>query len=279
MEIKSLGKTPLAKITDCFNAAFADYVVKFQVTEEQLGQRWRAARVRYDLSFGAFAGDQLLGFFITGVDDWEGKRTAFNMGTGVIPAFRGQRLVKQMYEHAFPHFRKAGIEQCLLEVIVGNDKAIRAYQSVGFAIGRTLHCFNGHLEKIEESVLPPLRFRKTAVPRWKKYAALQPFAPSWEHTNAAIDFQRKAYEYWEFYEADDLKGYFVLNPETGAIPQIGMQAGRWNDLGPFLFARIASRSGRIKMNNVESTAEDLLGLLRRRKLQNKIDQYEMKLLL
>lgn len=279
MEIKSLENTSLAILTECLNASFADYIITFQVTEEQLKTRWRAARVRYDLSFGAFEAGQLVGFFITGVDQWEGKVTAFNMATGVIPAFRGQRLVKQLYEHAFPQFRADGIEQCMLEVIIGNDKAIRAYQSVGFEIGRSLYCFSGPLEKVEESINPPLRFRKTAIPRWKKYTELEPYAPTWEHTAAAIDLQRAAYEYWEFYEDDDLMGYFVIRPDSGFTPQIGVRPGRWNDMGPFLFARIAKRYGKIKLNNVESTAEVFLGLLRRRNLKNAVNQYEMKLLL
>lgn len=277
MEIKNLSQTSLSIITDCFNTSFADYIIKFPTaTEEYFENRWRAARVNYDLSFGAFEGDQLVGFFITGVDQWEGKLTAFNMGTGVIPDFRGQKIVKQLYEFAFPIFQEKGIEQCLLEVIIGNDKAIKAYQSVGFEIGRTLHCFSGTLDKKEDIVLPPLRFRKTAVPRWKKYKALQPYAPSWENNAAAIDLARKNYEYWEFYENDILVGYFVGNPTTGSVPQIGMAPGRWLDIGSMLFARVATRIGKVRMINVESTATDLLGMIKRRKLVNTVDQYEMK---
>ncbi len=277
MEIKNLAQTSLADITDCFNRSFADYIVKFEATEEQLRARWKAGRVDYESSFGAFAGDQLVGFFISGVDDYNGKRTAFNMATGVIPAFRGRRIVKQLYEHAFPHFRAIGIRQCMLEVIVGNDIAIKAYQSVGFEIGRTLHCFSGSLNLTVEEILPPLRFRKTAVPRWKKYKSMEPYAPSWEHTAAAIDLARKEYEYWEFYEGDVLQGFFCGKKENGFTPHVWVNPARWNDLGPFLFARMATRFGKLKINNVESTATDLIGLLKRRKLKNTIDQYEMKM--
>lgn len=277
MQIKNLSQIPFTAIVDCFNHSFEDYIVTFPKQEAPYFQnRWKAARVDYELSFGAFVEDQLVGFFITGIDRWQDKLTAFNMGTGVLPAFRGQRIVKQLYEFAFPFFQKKGVEQCLLEVIIGNDKAIRAYQSVGFEIERTLHCFTGTLEKREDTVLPPLRFRKTAVPRWKKYLSLQPYRPSWEQNAAAIDLARKDYEYWEFYENDQLIGYFIGNPTTGAVPQIGMAPGRWLDMGPMLFTRIATRIGKVKIINVESTATDLIGMIKRRKLANILDQYEMK---
>jgi len=277
MDIKNLSQTSLTKITECFNLSFADYIVKFTATEEYLRSRWKAGRVDYKQSFGAFEGEQLVGFFIIGIDDYDGRRTAFNMATGVIPDFRGQRIVKQLYEYAFPHFRENGVRQCMLEVIIGNDIAVKAYQSVGFEIARSLHCFSGKLKLKEEQVMPPLRFRKTAVPRWKKYKSLSPYAPSWEQTPAAIDLARKEYEYWEFYEGDVLQGFFCGKKENGFTPCIFMNPARWNDLGPFLFARMATRFGKLKINNVESTAKDLIGLLKRRQLENTIDQYEMKM--
>ncbi len=277
IEIKHLAETSLADITECFNQSFADYIVKFNATEEGLAARWKAGRVDFQMSFGAFEEDQLVGFFITGIDDYDGKRTAFNLATGVIPAARGQRIVQRLYDYAFPHFRENGVQQCMLEVIVGNDIAIKAYQNVGFEIGRTLHCFSGSLKWNEDVILPPLRFRKTAVPRWKKYEELQPYAPSWEHTPAAIDLARKEYDFWEFYEGKILRGFFCGKKENGFTPHVWVDPARWNDLGPFLFARIANRFGKIKMNNVESTATELIGLLKRRKVENKIDQYEMKM--
>jgi len=108
--------------------------------------RWNWARVDYELSFGVFEGEQLVAFIINGIDQHNGKRTAFNTGTGVIKNFRGQQLVDKMYAAALPHFQKAGIEKYLLEVFVNNERAIRVYERIGFKKIRRLKCYKGKLQ-------------------------------------------------------------------------------------------------------------------------------------
>src|SRR5687768_6451246 len=121
MEIKSLENTPLAEIAACFNLAFSDYFVKFAATEEYLKNRWRANSVDYSLSFGAFENGKLVAFIIHGIDKLNGKKTAYNAGTGVIPEFRGQKLVAQLYDFALSRLKAAGILQSTLEVITQNQ--------------------------------------------------------------------------------------------------------------------------------------------------------------
>jgi len=102
MKIKSLETTSLHEIVTCFSEAFADYIIKMPNDPVFWKERWRLARVRYDLSFGAFEGDQMVGFIMIGVDQDAGHLTAFNTGTGVIPAFRGRQIVDKIYEKAIP---------------------------------------------------------------------------------------------------------------------------------------------------------------------------------
>ena len=70
----------------------------------------------------------------------ENKFTAFNSGTGVVPKYRGRRIVKQLYDFAIPELLKRGVEKCGLEVIKENEKAIKAYRRVGFEIIKILKC-------------------------------------------------------------------------------------------------------------------------------------------
>ena len=79
-----------------FNDAFSDYIIKFTATEEYLKTRWEAAAVNFDLSFGAFKNNKLIGFIIHGIDKQNGINTAFNVATGVIPEHRGKRIVKEI---------------------------------------------------------------------------------------------------------------------------------------------------------------------------------------
>lgn len=62
--------------------AFSDYAVDSRMTKEQLGRMLVHNGVRYDLSAGAFDGDEMVGFTINGLDQWDGVLTAYDSGTG-----------------------------------------------------------------------------------------------------------------------------------------------------------------------------------------------------
>ena len=143
MQIKNLATTPLPQIVECFNLAFANYFVKMPTDVAYYEGRWRSARVDYEASIGVFDKDKLVALMIIGIDYHNGKLTAFNTGTGVIPDYKGQALVDKMYEFARPIFQKKGIQKCMLEVIQGNARAIRVYERIGFKIVRSLRCFRG----------------------------------------------------------------------------------------------------------------------------------------
>ena len=145
MQIRSLNQIKFGDLIECFNQSFVGYFVKMQKSNEFWEKRWKAARVDYSLSFGMFDGNDLVGFIINGIDFKNDLLTAFNSGTGVLPAYRGKRIVKQLYDFAIPILIEKGVKNCGLEVIVGNEKAIKAYKSVGFEITRSLKCYSGEL--------------------------------------------------------------------------------------------------------------------------------------
>jgi len=106
MEFINLDKTPLSILTSCFNLAFSDYFVKFNATEDYLRDRWFAADVDFSLSAGVMDKNELVGFIINGVREWNGIQSAFNVGTGVIPSCRGNRLTEKMYQFLQPLMKK-----------------------------------------------------------------------------------------------------------------------------------------------------------------------------
>lgn len=277
MEIRFLGKTPLAQIVDCFNEAFADYIVPFQVEEEQIRRRWLSSRVDYGLSYGAFEGERLVGFMMTGVDRWNGQRTAYNSGTGVIPAYRGKRIVRQLYDKAIPSFRDNGIQRCILEVIVGNEKAYRAYSGVGFQERRTLKCYA--LKKVLESGAPEgLHFKQVFRSDWPAYQNMLEYEPSWENSRAAIAFLGRDVVVWEMYEGTHLLGFFIMKPQSGHILQFGVKDhSDWEAAGRHLLGHAASFHDGLRINNIDKGAERSLRILESMHMENPIDQYELEL--
>src|SRR3954465_14308675 len=115
MDIRPLSSIPFHEIYIAFTEAFSDYIIPFHPAERALNDKQKACRVNYDMSFGMFDGGRLVAFIIFGIDTLNGKLTAYNAGTGVIPAHRGQRLVKKLYDHALPILKAAGVQQSTLE--------------------------------------------------------------------------------------------------------------------------------------------------------------------
>ncbi|KAA9345549.1 GNAT family N-acetyltransferase [Adhaeribacter soli] len=278
MEIKNLAQTPLHEIVACFNRAFSDYFVPIAATEEAMEKRWRAGRVDYSLSFGAFDQGKLVAFIITGVDRLNGLKTAYNAGTGVIPEYRGQRLVEKLYEVALPAFKVAGIKQSTLEVITQNEKAIKAYQKVGFQIVRTLHCFKGNLLTDPENFpVNGYAITRTSEIDFNLLAPLQPYEFSWDNRNEGVSMILPDLECWLLHQRGILKGYVLLNPATGYLAQLGFSAENIPFYGKLLFREIARQIPAVRINNVDSRAQEIYKLLETVGLENNLDQFEMLL--
>ena len=200
MKITSLTSTKLSEITKSFNAAFSDYIIQFTATEEYLQNRWEAAGVNYDLSFGAFIDEKLVGFIIHGIDNWNGLKTAFNVGTGVIPEQRGKKIVKKLYNYAIPILKSHGIEQCRLEVIQNNEKAVKAYQSIGFKeerelLGFTYKCNHLQYERYPVSQIQLKIKNDIRNIDWNILKSFWDFEPSWENSISCLMRKFENYQF------------------------------------------------------------------------------------
>jgi ribosomal protein S18 acetylase RimI-like enzyme len=131
-----------AGVHAAFTEAFADYAMTSSgLTEERLLLRMEKNAVDYGLSVGAYDGGRIVGFTLIGVDSWGGAVTAYDAGTGIVPAFRGQGLARRMFDHVLPVLRERGVERFSLEVLQQNEPAIRAYRKSGFEITRQLRSY------------------------------------------------------------------------------------------------------------------------------------------
>lgn len=144
-----LASVDESQVYRTFMKAFADYAMDASGTKEDpFRLRMAKNNVDFDASAGAYIedashddGDRLVGFTLIGIDEVDGILTAFDAGTGIIPDFRGQGLAKRMFDHALPALAERGVKRFLLEVLQGNEPAIKAYQKSGFSIDREFKCF------------------------------------------------------------------------------------------------------------------------------------------
>jgi hypothetical protein len=75
-----------------------------------------------------------VGFVFIAVKTVQGKKLAWNGGTGVFPEYRGRGIAKTMMAEAQRVIAEERVDRAILEVNVNNGHAIAAYKSGGFAI-------------------------------------------------------------------------------------------------------------------------------------------------
>ena len=269
MEIRNLANTDIKTIVECMAECFKNYFVKIPNDVDFWDKRYKAARVDYNLSFGAFDGDDLVAFIINGIDVHNEEKTAFNTGTGVLEAYRGQKLVDQIYSFALPILRENGITKCMLEVIEQNDVAVRVYERIGFQKDRFLRCFSGEL--IDKENNTTIQEVDTAIIK-DSIAEYQSFY-AWDNAIASIVKGGEMFKSYLIKDYDESEiGYFVINKFTNALIQIeAYQAQDWDRIIGATKKVIPS----IRINNVDNNREECIDALKKAGLENHINQFEM----
>lgn len=271
MNIRSLDNTPIDDIIACFIIAFKGYFVKMPTDPGYYKKRWKATGVQWDRSYGMFVKNELVAFILTAIDEREGGRIAYNAGSGVIPEYRGQRIIKAIYEYALPIFRENGISKCVLEVIKENKVALRSYESIGFNICKSYKCFGGEIAGINKAgiVLKELTYQDVD---WSRMGRQDLY--SWDNHRHSL--KNGYYRYFQVLNGVLPESFFVIDITSGYVPQLealGIRPLVWERL----FQAIRSLSSSIKINNVDEILTEKLKALESAGLENTIDQYEMEL--
>jgi ribosomal protein S18 acetylase RimI-like enzyme len=279
-----LDRVDRRQLHAAFQEAFADYAVDMSsLTEEKLQIRFTKNGVDWDASIGAFAGDRMVGFTIIGIDECRGGLAAFDAATGIVRGFRGQGLAQQIFEQALPGLRQRGVERFVLEVMVDNEPAIRAYEKTGFVIRRRLGCFG--LDLVE------FRARKPAAPadsiRVVDREELQileswiDWQPSWENSFGALARIPEELLTLGAFHGDECVGGIAYSPAMNWIMTLVVRPSyRRRGIASALVGRLvedlALELELIKLLNVDSADSGMLAFLEALGFHHLVDQFEME---
>jgi len=293
-QFNTLNNIPPATICTVFNQAFSDYIVPVQLNMSLLGQKMQGENISLAHSIGVFDNMYLVGLILHGAADWSQPQQLYNGGTGVIPSYRGQRLVQQLYEHFTPAFKQQGVKQLLLEVISTNTPALKAYQHCGFRQTRLFHCYKGMpapWKPIPQKDLMPLSAsaRPTLIIRSELYDNIKPdwplletFAsqqPSWGNSRATIQREGIDTTTWLAYEEDMLVGYISIHRATKRIRQMGVHPDhRRKGIGSALLQHaVNEHQGPFSFINITEENKGLREFLLKSGFTTTVQQYEMVL--
>jgi GNAT superfamily N-acetyltransferase len=273
MVVRHLGHTDFETIMDCFLVSFENYFVKMPTDHNFYKQRWKAAGVRFDLSYGMFDDDKLVGFIINAIDERQDELTAYNSGTGVIPEYRGQRIVKAIYDFAIPDLIENGISKCQLEVIIENEKAIKSYEGIGFKKCKHYKCFKGiiTIDSQQDFILNRVSFIDI---NWELLRNQDLY--SWDNQSQSIE--KGNYDYYQVIKDEKVQSFFIMNSITGYIAQFEVLVDSLNKWSR-LFLGIRSINKDVRINNIDNRLIEKIKSVELVGLTNTIDQYEMELFL
>jgi ribosomal protein S18 acetylase RimI-like enzyme len=253
--VRPLEGIGMDRLHKAFLDAFSDYKVPMNLSLHQL--TYMLERRGYDgaLSFGAFNDDDLVGFVFNGVGDWNGVRTAYDTGTGVVREFRKQGIATLILDESLPVLKTHGVEQYLLEVIRTNTGAYDLYRKAGFEIVRELDVYLSPIDqvRIDSSRLSDrFTIRELTEPDWELFQTFWEFEPSWQNSIASLMRKYKSFRFLAVYTDTELGGYGIMEPATGDIPQFAVaKQYRRQGIGSALFHRLIqlSETGTIKIIN------------------------------
>jgi ribosomal protein S18 acetylase RimI-like enzyme len=278
MEFKTLADITIDELLSVFNHSFSDYVVPFHLTKEVLVSKVAAEKLDLSLSAGAFEEGKLVGFILQSEKVENGEKIIYNGGTGIIPESRGRGLVRKMYDSIIPVLKERNANTLLLEVIEGNQPAIRAYENLGFSIVRRLLCFNGSIKQGKENAEVAIKDLKDF--QWEKLRSFWDIEPSWQGSVFVLEPMPENYVTLGAYIEEKLVGYIVYGPTSKKIYQFAVDKSYRNQgIGTMLFNAISKKNGgqTIALNNVDDSSENTSKFLSERAgLNNWLSQFEMK---
>lgn len=274
MHFTTLEHTPIGDITACMNAAFAEYEISIQWTDESLQQKMRIEDIDLSLSVGAFDNGTLAGVILMGADD--NNRRVWDGGTGVIPAYRGQKLTEKMFACVLPMLRQAGAQLMLLEVLENNKGAYIVYERLGFRPTRLLHAYKGEITITANSNYTIKLLNSYEA---DELAKLWDWQPAWQQMNQRITNRGTSVTTIGIRLYGNIAAYAQYDSAACRVHQFAVaKVHRRKGLGTALFRHIADAcAGPLLIINIDAGSENTNSFLQAIGLQQHISQYEMEM--
>ncbi len=275
--IKNLGNTNVDELANAFNQAFADYLIPFSLSAEQLSNKIAIEKIEPSFSAGVFVQNKLIAFIFIGIDFLNEKKVAYNAGTGVIPSYRGNKLTNKMYDYLIPLLENEGINYHLLEVITENKIAHAVYEKVGFRIVRELICFKGysHASRYNESI----SFSEINYSSISTIGCFNRF-PTYQNSGNAIIRSGDNNITLAAMTKDRYAGFISFNKKTGRVQQFGVEKNyRLQGIGSALFCEAQRYLEEIQLSviNIDKSDTGTISFVRKIGFEITVEQYEMEL--
>ncbi|HEU4510932.1 MAG TPA: GNAT family N-acetyltransferase [Pyrinomonadaceae bacterium] len=262
---------------ECFLEAFSDYQVDMQMSQQQFEQRLTRDGVNLEISAAAFDESRMIAFYLNATGMWQGSATAYDAGTGVIPAYRRQGIGKELFAFMVPRLKAAGMSQYLLEVLTGNESAVALYRQLGFVETRRFAVFR-RKEPVAKLDLEGLTIRRIEERKWGLFKSFWDGYPSWQNSIDAVERVAGDTATLGAYVNEECVGYGVVFRPASSLMQLAVApAHRRQGIGSKIVSALQSEvSEALKVNNVDEEMKTTLAFFDANGFRTVLEQYEMR---
>jgi ribosomal protein S18 acetylase RimI-like enzyme len=130
---KKCTEVEFEKVYKGFNIGFSDYIIKLELPQEDFLKRFFGPEGNsLEYSHIALDGEEPVGVILGGIKEYEGVKTIRCGALCIHPDYRGKGVSQELFELHKQIALDNKCKQMFLEVIVGNDRAIRFYNKLGY---------------------------------------------------------------------------------------------------------------------------------------------------
>lgn len=277
--IKSLKGINFDLIFESFKEAFSDYEV--QLNKEELQAMLIRRGFNPKLSFAAFKGGKIISFTLNGIGHFNGKKTAYDTGSGTLKEYRGQGLATKIFNSSIPFLKEAGVSQYLLEVLQHNKKAVSVYKKIGFEISREFNYYvlkNEEYRPIGKIMQSDYRIEQISKTESESMIKFCDFNPSWQNSFDAINRNSSDFIINGVFKENKLLGYCVFEPISGDVTQIAVDKEyRRNGIATNLINEVLKHNKRdsFKVLNTDTNCESITKFFEANSIIPNGKQFEM----
>lgn len=273
LSYRLLTAADFSSLYGCFLEAFSDYQVDMQMSEQQFAQRLNRDGVQLEISAGAFDDERIIGFYLNALGDWQGTRTAYDAGTGIIPDYRGRGMAQKLFAFVVSKLKERSVSQYLLEVLSSNERAVSLYRKLGFVEVRKLMVLRSHqaLQSLDDLAEVELRL----TPDWKLFQSFWDGYPSWQNSIAAVERIPNDRVIVGAHVDGKCVGYgIVFRPAENLMQLAVARAYRRKEIGSRIL-RTLSAEDTLKVNNIDEELKGTLAFFEANGFKVVMEQFEM----
>jgi ribosomal protein S18 acetylase RimI-like enzyme len=275
MEIKTLESLPLPSIAKTFNEAFSDYNIPISYTDENFENKILSEGIDLKYSPGAFVNGELVGFILHGLDKIKGQLKVFNAGTGVVPEYRGKRILDKLYDFMSPILAEKGYYHHQLEVLESNSKAEKIYVAKGFTRTRKVTAFKGVVAPVDNR---NVSIKEVTTLNWPEAESFWNMQPTWQNYTQCILRAPSLHKIFVAEVDGTFAGYAVADSTNGRLKQFAVKGEfRRRGIGKALFTHAANEKGEVSFINFDESDKQSLAFFESVGLKPIISLYEMEM--